>query len=363
MPPDFQEAIPMLEDNSIFVKPLNSDYIAGYTLFEDVYGEPSIILKVDTSRSVYKQGQTSVSYFILWQLTAGITLSIVIILLVEKTVVSRLAKLNSDVNSIRSHGDHSGRVAINGKDELTDVADEINEMLATLEQSRNKLQMLNEKLSVVGSLTRHDARNKLSIIANNLYLARKKISNDSGAINCLADIESAIEQMESIFNFAKSYEKLGMEELHYMKTEMSIKEAAMILDLADVKLVNECHDQVVLADSLLRQLFYNLIENSLRHGKVSQIRVHCEETGNGQLKLVYEDDGVGIPESEKAKIFEEGYGKGTGYGLFLIRKICEVYGWTIKETGKEGQGAQFTMTIPKMNENGKANYKIQQEKG
>ena len=65
------------------------------------------------------------------------------------------------------------------------------------------------------------------------------------------------------------------------------------------------------------------------------------------LKLFYEDDGVGIPEDEKEKIFVEGYGKGTGYGLYLIRKICEAYGWTIQETGKQGKGAQFTITIPK----------------
>jgi len=106
----------------------------------------------------------------------------------------------------------------------------------------------------------------------------------------------------------------------------------------------------LLADSLLRQLFYNLIDNSLKHGeKVSRIRVHYEEMGKGQLKLVYEDDGVGIPMAEKEKIFKEGYGKGTGYGLYLIKKISEVYGWNIRETGKKGKGAQFTITIPKEN--------------
>jgi signal transduction histidine kinase len=55
---------------------------------------------------------------------------------------------------------------------------------------------------------------------------------------------------------------------------------------------------------------------------------------------------------------KEGYGKGTGYGLYLIRKICEVYGWTIRETGKQGIGARFTITIPKMNESGKTAYRL-----
>jgi signal transduction histidine kinase len=74
------------------------------------------------------------------------------------------------------------------------------------------------------------------------------------------------------------------------------------------------------------------------------------------LKLIYEDNGVGIPKKEKEIIFSEGYGKGTGYGLYLIRKICETYGWTIKETGKPNTSAKFTITIPKTNEAGKTNY-------
>ena len=50
-----------------------------------------------------------------------------------------------------------------------------------------------------------------------------------------------------------------------------------------------------------------------------KIRVYYKE-GKDQLKLIYEDNGVGISEADKEKIFEEGYGKGTGYGLYLIKK-------------------------------------------
>jgi len=65
---------------------------------------------------------------------------------------------------------------------------------------------------------------------------------------------------------------------------------------------------------------------------------------------------LAYPPQRKEKIFGEGYGKGSGYGLFLIRKICEVYGWFIREKGAQDKGAKFGMTIPKMNMSGKANY-------
>ena len=100
------------------------------------------------------------------------------------------------------------------------------------------------------------------------------------------------------------------------------------------------------------------MDNSLKHAEgVTKIRVYYE-VGKDQLKLVYEDDGVGIPENEEERLFKEGYGKSTGYGLYLIKKICEAYSWTIRETGKQGKGAQFTITIPKTTKNGKKSYRI-----
>ena len=218
----------------------------------------------------------------------------------------------------------------------------------SLKETLDKLQILNEKLSVVGKLTRHDVRNKLAASKMNIYLAKKKLGNKNEALKYLQEIDLAIELTERIFEFASTYEKLGVEELVYMDSERTLQEALQLFsNLHGVRVVNDCHGLMVLADSLLRQLFYNLIDNSLEHGKkVSQIRIYYEE-GEGQLKLVYEDDGVGIPKAEKEKIFRKGYGKGSGYGLYLIKKMCEVYGWTIQETGKHGKGARFTITIPK----------------
>ena len=59
---------------------------------------------------------------------------------------------------------------------------------------------------------------------------------------------------------------------------------------------------------------------------------------------------------KKKKIFRERYGKCTGYGLYLIRKMCEAYSWTIKETGKRGKGAKFTMILPKNGKGNKTSY-------
>jgi len=256
----------------------------------------------------------------------------------------------------------SSLVTYRGKRAILSIARNITERKKAeekLDGMMNELVAINEKLGVVGRLTRHDARNKLSLITNNAYLAKQKLAANHTAVEYLGDIESAVDQMEKIFDFARTYEMLGVEELSYMNVEKSVDEAAILFSgMNGIKLVNECQSLTVMADSLLRQLFYNLIDDTLKHGeKVSQIRVYYQE-GEDQLKLVYDDDGIGIPEDEKEKIFKEGYGKGTGYGLYLLKKICETYGWIIQETGVPGKGAQFTMTIPKTNKKGKIPYRF-----
>lgn len=233
--------------------------------------------------------------------------------------------------------------------------------ISHLKKIEKELRDALEKLRVVGKLTRHDVRNKLSAVVGNVYLIKKRLADNHEALRYLEEIEGVIKQIERILNFAATYELLGVEELVYIDVEKTIQEAvSLFTDLKGVKVMNKCKGLKVLADSLLRQIFYNLIDNSLKYGKkIKKIRVYYEKTSEEQLNLIYEDDGVGIPKKEKELIFKEGYGKGTGYGLYLIRKICEGYGWTIQETGEYGKGVKFTMTIPKINiRSGKANWKF-----
>ncbi|MCJ7719052.1 PAS domain S-box protein [Candidatus Bathyarchaeota archaeon] len=220
---------------------------------------------------------------------------------------------------------------------------------------------LEEKLRVVGSLTRHDVRNKLSAVTGNAYLLKRKLAGNPEALEQLADMENAVRSVEAIFEFARTYEKLGVEQLANLNVGKAVDEAASLFpDLKGVNMVNECGGLTVLADSLLRQLFYNLIDDSLKYGeKLTQIRVRYEEFED-KLKLIYEDDGVGISKDAKHKLFNEGYttGKGSGYGLYLVRRMMDVYGWTIDETGVPGKGAQFTIDIPKAKPDRRQNYKL-----
>jgi len=61
--------------------------------------------------------------------------------------------------------------------------------------------------------------------------------------------------------------------------------------------------------------------------------------------VVYSDDGVGIEPDDKNRIFNQGYGKNTGMGLFLCREILALTDISIDETGIPGEGVRFLMRV------------------
>jgi PAS domain S-box-containing protein len=230
-----------------------------------------------------------------------------------------------------------------------------------LTKALDKAELLNEKLRVVGSLTRHDVRNKLSAVTGYAYILKKKHSDQADIVDGLGKVEQVVKETVRIFDFAKMYEQLGEEELTYIDVEEKLKDAAALFSGPTPTIMNECQGLTVLADSFLRQLFFNFIDNTRKYGKkTTTIRVYFERADQGSLKLVYEDDGVGVPSENKPRLFSEGFSTegSTGFGLFLTKKMMDVYDWQIQENGTPGQGAKFTITIPKLNKNGKENYQI-----
>ena len=117
--------------------------------------------------------------------------------------------------------------------------------------------------------------------------------------------------------------------------------------LGTVRLAADLDHISVYADPLLEKVFYNLIDNALKHGgTLTEIRFATEEV-NGDLKIICSDDGKGIPDSDKESIFIQRRGEHKGYGLYLAREILSITKLTIKETGTPGKGARFEISVPK----------------
>ena len=135
-------------------------------------------------------------------------------------------------------------------------------------------------------------------------------------IEGLDKMEQAVKESVKMFDFAKLYEQLGVEELTTIDVEAKISEAKALFSGALPNIINECHGLTLLADSFLRQMFYNFIDNTKKYGqKTTTIKIHYQKTNDGNLKLIYEDDGIGISLENKQKLFNKGLAQAAAQAL------------------------------------------------
>ena len=102
----------------------------------------------------------------------------------------------------------------------------------------------------------------------------------------------------------------------------------------------------IFADPLFEKVMYNLTDNTIRHGKTATEVYVSVTTDQDDIRIIWDDNGVGVPIDQKEMIFNRGFGKNTGLGLFLIREVLTITGMTIQETGEPGRGARFEITVP-----------------
>ncbi|WP_437914674.1 adenylate/guanylate cyclase domain-containing protein [Sorangium sp. So ce302] len=139
LPDDFREARAALSDRDpILVHPLGSDRIAGYTVLNDIDGKPALLVRVDNDRAILRMGHDTLRYLVLVTVVVGLVFGGVTLLLLEKLVLYRLARLSREVTEIGGVGDLSARVAMPGTDELSRLTGSINGMLSALEANARR---------------------------------------------------------------------------------------------------------------------------------------------------------------------------------------------------------------------------------
>ena len=140
---DARQHLPAKDD--IYVRPINDSVLGGYALLYDIYGKPALILKAEMPRRIYRQGQVSQLYFVVSLGIVGLVFATAIMLLLEKSVVSRLTALSTSVAAIASSGDATAMVTCTGRDELSQLGSAINRMLESLRLSQRQRQQTEQR--------------------------------------------------------------------------------------------------------------------------------------------------------------------------------------------------------------------------
>lgn len=207
--------------------------------------------------------------------------------------------------------------------------------------AEDALQTANKKLQILSSITRHDIQNRIMALMGYLDLISPEI-DDPTLSRYLRGIEEAGNDIQRQIEFTRTYEELGVKKAAWQ----GIDELLSLICDAELPVHVDCSGYRVLADPMIEKVFSNLMDNTKRHAEgASRVEIRCEKR-DGKLAIIWEDDGPGIPDDQKERIFERGYGKNMGLGLFLSREILVITGINMKETGEYGRGARFEILVP-----------------
>lgn len=217
--------------------------------------------------------------------------------------------------------------------------------ITTRSFEKNALEQAIRKLNLLSHITRHDIKNKLTGVMGYLELARGT-ARDPEMIEYISRAEISANAVRQQIEFTKGYENLGIQTPVWQDVSRVLANATALLDRGAVTVQDEVKGLCIYADPMFEKVLYCLLENAVSHGeKITRVRIFGEPTESGYL-LVVEDDGVGVPDDRKEKIFNKKVGKESGIGLYLSREVLSITGITIEEKGVSGNGARFEMTVP-----------------
>jgi signal transduction histidine kinase len=213
-------------------------------------------------------------------------------------------------------------------------------------KEEQNLVIANQKLNLMNIVAWHDIYNKITALRGYLELSKDHIT-DQKSQEFLAREDEVLKQIQQQILYTKEYQEIGMQLPRWHNLNNLLKNIRMTGVAESTHITNEAENLEIYADPVIEKVFWHLIDNSVKHGeKVTEILITSRESASG-CTLVYEDNGVGIPENKRKDLFTKSFGKMTGFDLYFVHDILDIYGMKIVENGEPGKGARFEISVPK----------------
>jgi PAS domain S-box-containing protein len=206
----------------------------------------------------------------------------------------------------------------------------------------------NERLNEFAKVVSHDLRNPLSVASGHVQLLHEEFEND---------LESERERLEKVIHAHDRMEALIQDLLTLAQSGTQIRETKWIdfsalcetcwenVSTADATLEINVDGQIRADPSRLKQLMENLIRNAVDHGgDTVTVTIGDIDDRSG---FYVADDGVGIEEAKRDRIFESGFStvaNGTGFGLAIVSEVVDAHGWEIDVAESSDGGARFEIS-------------------
>jgi signal transduction histidine kinase len=226
--------------------------------------------------------------------------------------------------------------------------DEVGQLAAALDSYADRLHHLVERDRDFNADVSHELRSPLTVItgATELLLAqpdlepkvRTRLLRIARAARQSADITTALLHLvraEQGVDKDSTAQNVG----HIVREVVHLYEPLIGNKPLELRMVETDRVSVIAPESVVAVTVGNLIGNAMRYTAEGEVVITI---GNG--RALVEDTGPGIPEEDLERVFERHYrgqnisGKGAGLGLAIVRRLCELYGWSIHFSNREEGG-------------------------
>lgn len=231
-------------------------------------------------------------------------------------------------------------------EQLAAMEKEVRENFKELQKSEHALIQARKKLNLLNTLTVRDIKNAFYILSGYILISKDTDKPEDAEIYFDKE-QQIIQSVQNAFAFAEKYQNLGIKHPRWQTVHHVLLYAISHLDLSNISRTVDLPDIEIYADPLFEDVFLALIETIVMQGaEVTRIGLRCRQTFEG-ITILVESDGPGIPAEQKEQFFTwERMGK-SGTSLFLAREILSITEIGLQETGEQGNGIRFEITVPK----------------
>jgi len=228
-----------------------------------------------------------------------------------------------------------------GKDAMLCVARDI----TSRKRAKEEINSYQEHLELINKILRHDVTNDLVVIRSAISLYK-----DSPEEELLKEISSHAEKSLELISSMRELEFFIFlhKELKLCEMKGVIIEVIKSYSSVDFEITGEAR---VMADDSLASVIDNIVGNAIVHGKADRITIHIGKKSD-MCEVQIADNGKGIPDEIKEKIFEEGFAYGdtahTGLGLHIVEKAMATYGGYACVEDNKPRGAVFVLGFRKV---------------
>lgn len=276
--------------------------------------------------------------------------------LISRQAFKPIDKLMKASNEIKNGGDLSKRIG------LEDNHDEIGKLASNFDLMLSRLENAFEAEKQFTSDASHELRTPITVILAQSELAQKSAKTVKEHQEALSVIHRQATKISHLITQLLSFSRLDQSPDASKFSDIDLSELAIAIcsEQAEawkstIKLTTDIQNNIHMkGDSLLLgRLMNNLIDNAYQYGKESGIIKVSLKKQSDSLIFIVEDDGIGIPKSDQAKIFNRFYqadssrtanDRGSmGLGLAMVKKIATIHGGDISVMSEINEGSKFVV--------------------